>query len=151
MTDSIARLPLLTAIRSFTFDAQPGPSSASGWQGQGNGQVRIEQQANQIRFHEQGHFQPAAGGNPVAFTNVYRWEVEVDRLRLFHERRGPAHAVWLFDLVAGHDSLDLVSDEAHLCGMDNYWARLHLWSGGFDLHWQIRGPRKDETLHYRYR
>lgn len=104
-----------------------------------------------MRFHERGHFHLCGQARPVAFSNVYRWEVEHDCLRLFHERRGAEQAVWLFDLVAMASSPALIAHQAHACGNDRYSARLTPCDGGFDLAWRIRGPRKDETLHYRYR
>ncbi|GGX95441.1 hypothetical protein GCM10007160_23780 [Litchfieldella qijiaojingensis] len=108
---------------------------------------------NIVRFHEQGRFVPEGKARAVAFTNVYRWEVESDRLRLFHERRGADQAVWLFDLVVSEPgtSTTLVSRDAHVCGDDRYAAHLTLHPDGFDLNWRIEGPRKDEAIYYRYR
>ncbi len=103
-----------------------------------------------LRFHEEGHFALAGQQREVAFRNVYRWELEEDRLRLFHERRGREAAVWLFDLVEATDGSALVAAEPHLCGADRYTARLELTADGFALDWRIQGPRKDEAIAYRY-
>lgn len=151
MTAIIRIKSLLTTIHRVDFFSYPGAGSHSGWSGQGHGSVQVESQGDIVRFFEQGHFQPAGSCQQVAFTNVYRWEFAVDRLRLFHERRGTDHAVWLFDLGLDEASGDLLSLDAHLCGADRYLARLTPLIDGFDLQWRITGPRKDETLLYQYR
>lgn len=105
-----------------------------------------------VRFFENGHFRlDAADARPVAFSNIFSWELGSDYAALSHERRGDG--VWLFDLIAAPESYsaDLISREAHLCVADRYSARLTFVDAGFDLEWTISGPKKDEYLHYRYR
>ncbi len=151
MTAIIRLVPLLTTIQHLEFTSQSGPNSRCAWSGQGKGTVKAVIRGNTIRFHERGHFIPEGHSRAVPFTNVYRWEVEPNCLRLFHERRGAEHAVWLFDLIEDEASSTLVSHDAHLCGDDRYSARLTPLTNGFDLNWHIEGPRKDEAIHYRYR
>ena len=140
------RLPRLARLR---FSATPGPRSQTGWAGTGEARIDTSRDADGVRLHENGLFTPSAAGSPVAFRNVYRWSRHGDRLSLWHERFGRDAAVWLFDLVAtGRDRLETV--EPHPCGQDRYDARLTLTAEGFDLRWSITGPRKDETLAYRY-
>ncbi|MFC3283115.1 DUF6314 family protein [Litchfieldella rifensis] len=151
MTAIIRFKPLLTTIHRVDFSSRPGTASRSGWSGHGHGSVQVESRGDTVRFFERGHFLPTGQSREVPFTNVYRWEFSTDRLRLFHERRGADHAVWLFDLGMDDASGDLLSLDAHLCGADRYQARLTPLADGFDLQWRITGPRKEETLRYRYR
>ncbi|MGB8711894.1 MAG: DUF6314 family protein, partial [Onishia taeanensis] len=124
------------------------------WSGEGYGSVTVSEDDQvrcfHVRFHEEGHFALAGQSREVAFRNVYRWELEEDRLRLFHERRGREAAVWLFDLIEAEDGSGLVAAAPHLCGEDRYTARLAVNSDGFALDWRIQGPRKDESIAYRY-
>ncbi|GAB2784801.1 hypothetical protein GCM10027040_08640 [Halomonas shantousis] len=115
----------------------------------------MEQTDNVIRFHESGQFHvtsapPGKAPGGIPFRNVYRWEMQEERIGLYHERRGPAHAVWLFDLVADPLGEGLCSEHAHLCAADEYSARIDFTEDGFRLEWRIQGPRKNETLFYRY-
>lgn len=150
MTAIIRLAERLTSIRRLAFASRPGPDSRSGWAGRARGEVRVEAQDKTIRFFESGTFLLEGRATPVPFSNCYRWELGETRIALYHERRGADQAVWLFDLIAA-DSASLVSAEAHLCGEDRYRARLGLVDEGFDLSWTIQGPRKDESLSYRYR
>lgn len=151
MTAIIDRLALLTKTRRLEFSSHPGAASRSGWQGHGVGEVRTTRDGMIVRFFESGRFYPTGQARAVAFSNIYRWEIVDDRLRLFHERRGSEQAVWLFDLLPQAGSTTLVEQAAHLCGEDCYSARLVPHDHGFDLTWRIRGPHKDEILRYRYR
>lgn len=145
--DAAARL---SALRSLRFTATPGRASQTGWAGHGTARIQASTDRDGIRLYERGHFTPAAAGTPIAFENVYRWVEHNDRLSLWHERHGRDAAVWLFDLVAA-DHNSLVTAAPHPCGADEYDARLTLTADGFDLRWSITGPRKNETLAYRYR
>ena len=44
----------------------------------------------------------------------------------------------------------MCSSDLHLCGQDHYSAELVEEASGFQLKWQIQGPRKNERLEYRY-
>ncbi|WP_419307950.1 DUF6314 family protein [Chromohalobacter israelensis] len=150
MTAIIRLTQRLPSIRHLTFTSRSGTASGVAWSGQGHGQVEVDSLANAIRFIERGHFLPQGQSREVAFRNVYRWELQPDRLTLYHERRGPENAVRLFDLVAD-SATTLVSDSPHLCGADTYQGRRSLEEHGFRLEWRIEGPRKDERLVYHYR
>lgn len=140
----------LSRLRTLRFTATPGPASQTGWAGRGEAQVESSADRDGIRLYEHGLFTPGVTGTPIVFQNVYRWVEDADRLSLWHERFGRDAAVWLFDLVAA-DHHSLVTAAPHPCGADRYDARLTLAADGFDLRWSITGPRKDETLAYRYR
>ncbi|QJQ95310.1 hypothetical protein HIO72_08510 [Halomonas sp. PA5] len=131
------------------FTSHSGPASQCAWSGQGRGSVTTEPFADGVKFHERGHFRPSGSKREIAFTNTYRWEFVSGGLRLFHERRGAEHAVWLFDLEETPGG-DWLARHAHQCGEDRYTARLTPSATGFELRWRIDGPRKDEHLHYRY-
>ena len=140
----------LTDIRQLSFTAKPGPYSRTGWAGRGEARVQVSDDDDGLRFHESGEFTPAATGVAVAFRNVYRWVLHADRISLWHERFGRDAAVWLFDLVPTTPR-EMVAAKSHRCGDDRYDARLRVVDEGFDLRWAIAGPRKDETLMYKYR
>ncbi|SDL08724.1 hypothetical protein SAMN05192555_102371 [Franzmannia pantelleriensis] len=141
----------LTSIARVSFDSRSGELSRCAWSGSGQGGVTVSRDPDGLRFHEQGRFRLDQGGAEVAFHNVYRWSLHNDHIGLYHERRGKEHAVWLFNLIAAPGGDALVAHQAHLCGDDQYTAKLTLRDAGIDLDWQISGPRKDERLYYRYR
>jgi hypothetical protein len=148
----------LANVCRVTFHARSGPGSRCGWSGTGQGQVIAAYDADaSLTFTEAGHFQlaptPERPTPPsVPFRNVFRWRLQEEGLALSHERRGPAAAVWLFDLVADpFRETEFLSRKAHLCGDDRYRARLSLVEQGVDLVWHIQGPGKNERLCYRYR
>lgn len=140
----------LAGLGRLTFTATPGAASQTGWAGHGEARIDVTTADDGLRLHEQGQFTPTGIDRPVAFANVYRWVHHGQRLSLWHERFGRDAAVWLFDLAPVADNA-LATIEPHLCGADRYRARLTLAADGFDLCWSISGPRKDETLAYRYR
>ncbi|WP_110665994.1 DUF6314 family protein [Salinicola halophilus] len=150
MTAIIRLTEILTSIERFEFSATPGEHSKTGWIGDGYGTVTASRRGDAIHFIESGSFLLRGQSCPVTMGNVYRWRIGERRISLSHERRGVEAAVALFDLVAVGDTR-LVSETAHQCGADAYSAEVLLDNAGFDLHWHIAGPRKDERLHYRYR
>jgi hypothetical protein len=140
----------LGQIRRFHFTAEPGPRSGTGWRGAGDGRVETDLSGDHCIFHESGDFRPAGSGRLVAFTNTYHWQrVDRGRLRLSHGRRGPDALVFLFDLVADGGG-GLVCLAPHACGADFYHGAAALTETGLTLRWTITGPRKDESLSYRY-
>lgn len=151
LTDIIRVTQRLASIARVSFDSRSGELSRCAWSGSGKGRVTVSRDPDGLRFYERGHFQLDQSDTEMAFSNVYRWALHEDRIGLYHERRGKAHAVWLFDLVVSAEDDVLVARDAHLCGDDRYSARLALRDDGIDLDWRISGPRKDEWLYYRYR
>ncbi|WP_189515105.1 DUF6314 family protein [Kushneria pakistanensis] len=149
LTTIIRLTECLKATRQLTFTATPGPRSSSDWAGQGNGEVLVSDDYPVLRFHEQGHF-THANGRRMAFNNVYRFEVMEDRVELYHERRGPEDAVFLFPLIVVEEHR-LKSLSPHLCVRDLYSGELIMKDDGFDLTWTVNGPRKQEHIHYCYR
>jgi hypothetical protein len=101
-----------------------------------------------MTFSERGTWRPE-GGRHIPFTNVYRWTLTGDTLRLEHLRFGVDHPVYLFDLVQIGDG-QWRSESPHLCREDCYAAVLQVRDDGIALRWSIDGPRKRESIEYVY-
>ena len=61
----------LASVRELEFQAV-SPADRCNWNGEGSGDVRVEQQEAELLFHETGAWTPQ-GGRPIRFTNTYRW------------------------------------------------------------------------------
>lgn len=136
----------LAKVSQFSFTASNGPGSATDWRGHGRGTVSVERDDGRLLFREQARF-TSSDGHRLEMQNCYRWTRLPGSLRLEHLRR---HApVLLFELepVTEHGFREV---EPHLCGADTYRAQLLLRRSQLELIWQIRGPRKNERLHYHY-
>ncbi|MEM6782820.1 MAG: DUF6314 family protein [Bacteroidota bacterium] len=154
MTLSTASLDLLwqriASVRSLHFDAKS--TSATGWTGQGKGQVIVSRPSDDaLGFEESGRWTPARG-RPFVFHNVYRWTKHTGpppRVQLEHLRFGIHHPVLLFDLAEETPTL-WRSKAPHVCGDDRYTARLDIEPDHLRLTWIIKGPAKAEHIVYRY-
>jgi len=92
----------IAAVRDLTFNASSGAST--GWTGTGVGTVDVSQSAaDALVYTESGTWTPN-GGKQLSFTNVYRWTLLPETLRLEHLRFGPENPVYLFDLAVIDDS-----------------------------------------------
>lgn len=140
----------LPSLRVLSITATSGRASSTNWAGAGQAAVRPEVRGADWVLSERGRFTPTGSAAEVNFTNVYRWQLGKDRLRLYHERRGAAEAEFLLEFVgAGRGCL--VARRPHVCGADTYSGSIILTGAGLDLIWAISGPRKDERLLCRYR
>ncbi|MCM2971519.1 DUF6314 family protein [Larsenimonas suaedae] len=150
MTAIIRAWNALTSVTAYRMRSEPAAQSTSGWHGEGKGQVRtqLNEAGAVLHFFEQGTFKPAQTQS-IKSRNVFRWELNDHHLALYHERRGPENAVFLFDLMAVSDH-SLQTRSPHLCGQDVYDATLTLHDTHLELIWSISGPRKSERLVYRY-
>ena len=154
------RLPQIARLQ---IEARPGPKSRSRWHGEGDATVEATRNAaGDWLFHETGRMrlEPArVEGSPsirkaqsFVFRNALRWRIDDAGIELAHQRFGADREVALIRLIAGGgDAADLVSAHPHPCGADRYHARLYIVPDGFDLHWQVEGPDKNELLMHRYR
>jgi hypothetical protein len=136
---------------SATFEARSQAAQPTGWDGVGQGSVQVERVDDQtILFRESGSWIPETG-RQTTFTNVFRWTMDADgrSIRLEHLRLGPDRPVHLFDLMLTAAGA-LQSAEPHVCREDRYAAQLEYDDGGIRLQWKITGPKKDETICYRY-
>lgn len=141
----------LLMVRALEFTARSGAAESTGWAGDGRGVVTVEEAASHvILFHERGTWS-APDGRETVFTNVFRWTAAADgcSIRLEHLRFGPQQPVYLFELVPAQDGV-LKSSEPHVCSEDLYAAQLTHDAQCMQLHWTIKGPKKDESIHYRY-
>ncbi|MGE6108855.1 DUF6314 family protein [Aeromonas sobria] len=137
----------LPQIGSFAFEASNGAGSATDWCGRGEGEVRVTDHQGGWLFDEQGRY-TTPHGKVLAMHNRFWWRHSDRGIRLAHLRYG--QPVELFELLPQGEDRWLTA-EPHLCGQDHYSAELILREDGFLLAWQIRGPRKNERLGYRYR
>ena len=138
----------LSSIRELAFKATS--SASTGWTGSGVATVNVTLPASGVLVSsESGTWTPEVG-KPLAFTNVYRWTLQPQTLRLEHLRFGADDPVYLFDLGIVDDSR-MESVEPHLGQDDLYVAQLSLTSTDLNIAWSIDGPRKRETIKYVYR
>jgi hypothetical protein len=139
----------LKQVSELAFQAQSHSVLDTGWNGAGKAQVRVEEiSPSVLLYHENGTWKPTSS-NEIVFTNIYRWTLGDQSIRLEHLRQGPDKPVYLFDLVPASEQT-LSSAKSHLCGQDRYSARLELESGVITFNWVVLGPKKDEKIVYRY-
>ena len=86
----------LGTIGELTFTTSS--SASTGWSGSGTGTVDVAQPSSNILVYTEAGIWSPNGGKPLNFTNVYRWTLLPDSLRLEHLRFGPDNPVYLFDL-----------------------------------------------------
>ena len=153
----------LPGIAQLQIEACPGSPSRTNWRGEGNATVKVERDSGgDWLFHESGLLRllpdstaerPAASGTrTLPLRNVIHWRIGEDSIELGHQRFGADHKVHLVRLVAegNRSDADLISADPHTCGKDLYHARLYLQPDGFDLHWRVEGPDKNEMLIHAY-
>jgi hypothetical protein len=143
----------LPRIRTISIEVRS--RSSSGWTGRGKGEVVARGASDgTIAFDEHGAFELAATGARLPFRNSLRWTVHADRIVLAHCRQDARAGTRLVEFRAAPVSpgeTTLHAAAPHHCGRDCYDAVLRLVDAGFDLHWCITGPRKDEELIHAYR
>ena len=101
----------IAAIGNLTFNASSGAST--GWIGTGVGTVDVSQPAKDVLVcTESGTWTPSVG-KQLSFTNVYRWTMLSETLRLEHLRFGADNPVYLFDLAIVEDSR-MISVDPHV-------------------------------------
>lgn len=86
----------LGSVRDLTFTASS--SASTGWTGSGTGTVDVSQPASDVFIYTESGTWAQSGGKQLSFTNVYRWTLLRESLRLEHLRFGPDNPVYLFDL-----------------------------------------------------
>ncbi len=73
-----------------------------GWNGVGVGTVVVEtMDKGTMIFTESGNWHSESTGRDNRFSNVYRWTLADEVIRLEHLRQGVDHPVYLFDLAPG--------------------------------------------------
>ncbi len=137
----------LGAIRSLRFESVS--RTGIGWSGQGSGQVEVSSPAEAVLvFHESGSW-TQNGGRELRFSNVYRWSLGENSIALEHLRFGIDKPVWLFQLAPDKNGL-WREDVPHPCRDDCYSATMRIVGDEILLEWQVRGPKRNETISYIY-
>ncbi len=137
----------LSAIRSLQFDSVS--RTGIGWSGTGSGQVEVSSPAEEVLvFHESGSW-TQDGGRELRFSNVFRWSLGENSIALEHLRFGIDKPVWLFQLAPAENGL-WTEDNPHPCRDDCYSATMQIVGEEVVLEWQVRGPKRDETISYIY-
>lgn len=141
----------LRRLRTLAFAARS--QKATGWNGQGHGQVAVDAPTpDALVFHETGQWQPSGREHlpSLQFSNTYRWTlVDEKTVRLEHLRLGPENPIFLVDLQPDPDH-GWASVTPHECVADLYALTLSVESDGITVEWKITGPKKDEHITYRY-
>ena len=136
---------LLRSVRSVSFVARS--ETGTGWAGAGVVAVS-EPREGVVVFGESGYVRPYGHG-AIHFTNVFRWSLLGELLRLEHLRFGPDHPVLLFDLAPSQDG-EWRDVSPHVCREDSYSASMTVEARQLVVSWSIRGPRKHESIRYVY-
>jgi hypothetical protein len=141
----------LAAVRKLTFQSKSNSVTRSGWDGEGSGEVKIEQSGpSMLVFHEKGTWKTSEG-RQIPFSNIFRWTLDEagTTIRLEHLRFGPSRPVLLFDLVPATER-SLESSCPHVCSEDCYSARMEVDPSVIHLDWKVAGPKTDEAISYCY-
>ena len=137
----------MAAVSGFSFTARGGPQSQTAWNGTAIGQVSVARDGKSLVFNEVGNFTPECSTRSFNQTNFYRWEFLDDSVNVYQERRG--EPVFLVNLIVQDDIWQ--THESHLCVKDLYSLKLEIIENEIIATWTISGPKKDESLEYRYR
>ncbi|HSX26754.1 MAG TPA: DUF6314 family protein [Chlamydiales bacterium] len=136
----------LPRIRQLSFFAKSQQAIRTG-----KAEVTITQPSKrEILFHEKGLW--LRNDLPdTSFHNVFRWTLDLNTglISLEHLRYGPERPVFLFHLAPAKPGT-LESVDSHLCAEDTYLGNIILQPSGFNFHWRIIGPHKNDELIYRY-
>lgn len=139
----------LQAISHFTFSIHSESEKPTGWEGTGEGTVRIEKiDERTLLMHEEGT-RKTKGFPNIHFTNLSKWTLRDHSIALEHLRFGANQPVFLVEFTL-ETPLKLVSKSPHVCGQDVYKATLVWKTPSLILHWSIQGPYKNEQIQYTY-
>lgn len=123
--------------------------SGIGWSGVGSGVVKVSEPASDVLTFEESGSWRQDGGREMRFTNVFRWSIVEERLRLDHLRFGPSNHVFLFEMPADTDGV-WHEINPHPCREDCYRASLRMDNETILVNWLVRGPQRDEVIDYAY-
>lgn len=118
---------------------------------EGSGTVSIHRaDPSVIEWEERGSWRDQAG-HETSYHDRLRWRLDAVAavLSLYHLRQGEAHPVHLADLQ-NEGAGRFHSPLPHLCADDTYLAELKLTSGRIELHWDVRGPKKNYRVYRTY-
>ena len=137
----------LLSIKSLCFISHS--DCATGWNGNGNGAVKVDVNGDVIIFHESGK-RKNSNDKEFGFKNTYRWTFESNYVKLEHLRFGENNPVVLFNLEATSET-QWTSVCPHKCDLDFYSADLTIEENQIVLKWKVKGPEKDEEINYWYK
>ncbi len=143
LTDAWDRL---SAVRSLRLSARSNDRT-SGWNSTAAGTVNVTVTGNStITFTEHGTWS-GDSGRQLDFSNIYRWSFDWDAgtIRLEHLRHDPNRPVFLLDLAPTGDGT-FESASPHRCSADVYTATVKFLDDMVDLHWRVKGPKKDAEI-----
>lgn len=86
----------LGSVSEMTFRASSAGST--GWAGVGAGDVSVSHVSRDVLVYSESGKWTMETGQELAFSNVYRWTLLDQALRLEHLRFGDTDPVYLFDL-----------------------------------------------------
>lgn len=137
----------LSQVNKIAFASRS--KNKEGWNGKGEGEVRVSKEGNILTFTEKGQWRGKQG--EIDFSNVFRWTLDRNQgmISLEHLRHGAENPVFLCHLVPKTPHA-LVSIDSHLCEEDHYFGQLFVDRYGLRLNWRILGPRKNEEIDYYY-
>lgn len=140
----------LAAVRSYSIRVTH-PVSSGSQAHIGTGTVVVELDGtDRIVWREKGEWAegPLSG---LRFHNSTTWErLGEGALRFSHLRRGDAHPTTVVTLVPDTDGVWL-SEAPHLCGADQYSARVQLVDQEVHIRWEVSSPTDPYTMECVYR
>lgn len=132
-------------ILSFRSESRTG----IGWSGSGSGRVKVLCPSPDVLvFEESGRWQQS-GGKELQFSNVFRWTLLADHIRLEHLRFGHDNPVFLFEMAPDEEG-NWRDINPHPCRDDCYSATLRTEAEQLLVTWSVNGPKRDETIDYTY-
>lgn len=134
-------LSILRSRQQLEVNARSQPHSATQWNDHGLGTVQVTEQTEYIFFHE--HITLDSG---LKCHDEKRWRWVTPFLHFERLRQGHYQPLFRFRLANGQ----LIAHQPHWCAPDTYTAALTLDSHTLTLRIDITGPKKAETLIYRY-
>jgi hypothetical protein len=157
LTEAWKRLQSIRQLQLVAFSyVPPSPS----WEGKADVCVDVRRgYPSTILFTERGTWR-IGRSNEVPFSNIYRWTLAPNKIRLEHLRYGPSQPVSLIDLIPRHQGAPVGNSKVspwilagrypHYCGSDLYSGTMGLAEHGMKLDWTIQGQQKAATIHIVY-
>jgi len=137
----------LSEVQVLQFKSQS--QSHTNWGGAGTGVVKVSVPTPDVLLFEESGSWNQDGGKEIRFTNVFRWSIIEDKIKLEHLRFGVDSPVFLFDMELEDDGVwrEIIP---HPCNQDCYRASLQVKNGSIHVRWLVQGPNRDELIYYVY-
>lgn len=141
----------LSAIKTVVFSVYSRAYKKSGWEGIGSGTINVSMSCpNILVFQEVGTWS-GMSQKKSNYTNSLRWTFEKDlrRISLEHLRFGLQSPVFLCHWAMS-TSKRMHCANPHFCKKDVYFGELLFETLFIKLVWKVKGPKKNEEIHYCY-